>query len=140
MDTKTKRHWKYIAQLERLLEDNPSVHNARVGAMIVIKNEIYSVGFNQEKTHPLAKRFSRHPDAQDLHAEHDAIVKVMSRLSVDDFSKATLYVCRIKRPSADSDNWVLGMSKPCAGCQKAIDFFKFKNVIYTTDEGKIAEI
>lgn len=97
------------------------------------KKEILSVGICQMKSHTFQKNYAKHPDAIYLHAEVAAIKNALnSRIDLDILSRSTLYIVRRKR-SVDSEGWVQGLSKPCSGCQKCIDSYGLKRVIYTLD-------
>ena len=122
-----KRHLKHLNTLEKVAEAQPVTAGARIAAAIVIRNDIIAVGNNQKKTHPFQERFKKNDEAIYLHAETDCIKNALKHVDQDKLSKATLYVCRIKKDGT----W--GLAKPCKGCMKAIATFNIKNVIYSTD-------
>jgi len=112
------------------------VCGARITAAIVFKNKIISIGRNKNKTHPFQKRFCKHPDSIILHAENDAIVKALKRISVSDLSKSTIYIARAKKLNKHSP-FGYGMVKPCEGCTRALAAFNIKTIYYTTEEGTV---
>lgn len=105
----------------------------KLAACLVIRNEIISVGFNSDKSHPLQKRFSKNSDAIFKHAEVDCIIKALKIVEEDDLKDANLYVYRVKKLSKGDAHWVSGMAEPCPGCQKAIEHFGIKRTVYSTE-------
>ncbi|HMH10289.1 MAG TPA: deaminase [Candidatus Nitrosopolaris rasttigaisensis] len=112
---------------------------ARLASAVVAKNRIISIGTNSYKSHPFQKKWATNKDAIFLHAETSAIHSALKILDTYDLSDCELYVCRMKRPSQHSTEFVYGMSKPCNGCSRAIAEFGISNVYYTTDEDKVIE-
>jgi deoxycytidylate deaminase len=96
----------------------------KTGAVIVHRNRVIAIGRNSPKTHPLARTFSKHPEAIYLHAEIDAIVKVKDSSILKDSS---IYIARMKNDRS------CGISKPCNGCAAAISHFNFSLVAYSLD-------
>jgi tRNA(Arg) A34 adenosine deaminase TadA len=131
---------KHIHNLCVLLQDRPNgAGNARIAASIVIKNRVVGYGFNEEKSSPFQKRFSKNTSAIYLHAELSAITKAVRRIDEKKLQKATLYVARLKKDKPGGKN-IFGCSCPCTGCAEAIKQLKIKRVVFTTDSGLIAEI
>jgi len=110
-------------RLVKEAEDHESAFRVRIVAAVVVKGKIVSIGRNQNKTHPVAARYSKHKEAIFLHAEVDAINKAARLLK--NFDKAELHVLRIK---ANGD---FGGSKPCSGCQKCINHFGIRKVLHS---------
>ncbi len=110
------------------------VGRARLAAAIVVKNDIISVGHNRLKSHPFQARFGSNSDAIYLHAEIDAILSALRIINPEELSKAELYVARVKYADHHRNGFTLGLSKPCIGCQRAIQEFGIKRVIYSLDE------
>ena len=100
---------------------------ARVGAVIVRGGRILGVGSNrvryyhQQRTHP-------HRHIQSLHAEIAAILDVRNPSQL---KGSTMFVARIKKDGS------LALAKPCAYCQRVINNFGIKRVVFTTDTGEI---
>jgi len=135
---------RFLNYLERIAEAIPAAaHNrkgrvlrTRIAACIVYKNEIVSIGINQLKSHPFQAKFSRHEDSIFLHAETDAIKNALKHISVDQLSKASLFVCRVKYDENSRNKLkTRGMCRPCEGCQRAIATFNISKVVYTCDDG-----
>lgn len=119
--------------------DTEKSGNAKIAACIAIKNQIISVGANSLRTHPMAVKYCRHKDAIYLHAEISAISRALNHISKNDLKRATLYIHRVKRPTAFSSDWVDGLSLPCKGCMSAIAAFEIKKVVYSTDTNGVYE-
>jgi len=111
--------------------------SAKIAAAIVYKNRTIALGVNQMKSHPFQAKYGKNGDSIFMHAEISVIKDALKILSFSEMNDATLVVCRIKRPSAQSKDFVYGMAKPCPGCTRAIVDFGIKKVIYTTDDGGI---
>ena len=99
-------------------------HTAKIGAVVVKRGNIISIGFNQLKTH--AK--SPHPYSM-IHAEFDSIFGC----SREDLKNSDIYVYR------ETKDGRLACSKPCESCQKFISSNGIKNVYYT-DNGKFCKL
>jgi len=88
-------------------------------ALVVKKKRVLAVGYNNPKTHPLAKTKMRQ-----LHAEMDAIL----RCTIEQLDGAELIVVRARRDKK------VGMAKPCKACHDFILLHTtIKRVYYTTD-------
>jgi hypothetical protein len=117
---------KIEQELKRLCEavDFRSRHSAA----IFKGNTPLAYGVNRDKTHPLCSYYGKNPEAIYLHAELDAIVKVLNTRGPKALAGATIAVCRVTRDGN------FAASKPCEGCERAIKAFGLK-VQYTTREG-----
>lgn len=89
-----------------------------LGSVIVKKNKVISIGFNQAKTHPK----STHRYNQ-IHAELDAIISAERK----ELRNCDIY---IYREQADGR---LAISKPCSYCESAILKAGIRRVFYTDD-------
>jgi deoxycytidylate deaminase len=125
-------HMKYLAILEKIAEDVEPVRSSKHSAAIVLKNNIISVGTNKIKTSPFQLRFAKNPAAIYLHAETCAICRAIKNISLDDLSRSTLYVLRVKK-DRDAGKFVWGNSKPCDGCMTCISEFNINKLVYTID-------
>jgi deoxycytidylate deaminase len=97
----------------------------RHSAAIVYKKKVLSIGCNQIKTHPLMLKYQTDEHKIHLHAEIDAIIKAINLHGSEILKRCELYVLRL------TGGGNVGHSKPCRGCQKAIDAFGFKGVYWT---------
>ena len=95
----------------------------RLGAVLVHKNNIVSVGTNSYKTHPLMSKRTAWPY---LHAEQHAII----RAGIDNCEGLDLYIARVLK------NNTLALSKPCDVCAKLIQEVGIKRTFYCTDAGE----
>lgn len=143
------RHLRHMNRLFKIAEAIEPVGSAKLASAVVINNKEIAHGFNSWKTQPLQKRFAGPDDeAQGMlkqrtrerangryipnakicgHAEIMAIKNSLRHIDVDDLTRATLYIVRHK-----NNGW--GLAKPCTACQRAIDTFGIKRVIYSCDE------
>jgi len=133
----TSRHEKYMNTLAKLAIAVEPVAQARLAAAIVYKNQLISFGINQRKTDPFQAKFSKNSEAIYIHAENSAIKNALRDLSIEKLSKATLYICRVKKLD---NRFVFGMAKPCVGCMKAIINFDIKKVYYSLDNGDFTRL
>lgn len=99
---------------------NPIKGYPRMAAVLYNKRKFVSSGYNKIVTHPLQAKFCRHEKAIYLHAEIAAIVA--AKKSVENM---IMYVARVRRDDTPA------IAKPCVGCQKALSFFKVKDVFWT---------
>lgn len=120
--------------LEEIADGTAPVGTARVAAAIVQRNTIVSIGTNQYKSHPFQLKYGRNADSIYLHAETDAIRRALRKLDVDDLSRCTLYITRLKYDGHRKKKSILGLSCPCAGCMRAIVQFEIKKVIFSCDD------
>ena len=94
--------------------------NFRLGAVLVHRNSIVSIGMNSYKTHPLMAARTSWPF---LHAEQNAII----RAGMDHCEGLDLYIARVLK------NNDLALSKPCKVCIKLIDDVGIRNIYYSTN-------
>ena len=97
--------------------------NFRLGAILVHRNSIVSIGMNSYKTHPLMAARTSWPF---LHAEQNAII----RAGLDNCEGLDLYIARVLK------NNTLAMSKPCKVCIKLIKDVGIRNIYYSTNTRK----
>ncbi len=96
-----------------------------IGACIVKKNRIISLGYNQLKTHPKSpSKF------KSLHAETHALLGI----PLEQLRGASIYVFRKTR------NNTLGNSKPCRDCESLLRAVGIKNVFYCLPSGYAQEV
>ena len=123
-----------LAKNASKFSDFPKYH---IGAILVYKNRVISVGWNVRKENPLQKKYNEYrgfnvDTAKNcLHAEMMCIVKA-KKLDVD-WSKVSIFVYR------EFKNGKLALAKPCPACMQAIKDIGIKNIYYTGDESHIYE-
>lgn len=105
-----------------------------MAAAIVFRNEIISIGINSNKSHPFQAKYGRNSDSIYLHAEIDAIKNALKCISVDQLTKTTLYICRVKYTDSKKSGQIWGLSRPCEGCIRAITTFNIKKVVYSIEK------
>lgn len=108
---------------------------ARLGAVLIYKGKVMSVGWNSNKTSPLQKDLNRlrnFPVDCDkahhtLHAEVACLTKAKD-LDID-WGRASIFVYRIKKDGS------AGLSYPCKGCMALIKSMGIKNIYFSTENG-----
>ena len=88
-------------------------------ALVVCKNKVLSVGYNQPKTHTISADTAQ----QQLHAEMHAVLGCPEAA----VEGAEVIVARSK-PSGKP-----GLAKPCEVCEKILRRFGVRRVFYTTN-------
>lgn len=119
---------KIMDELFQLAKNRPKISGARIVSAIVLKNKIIAYGFNQKKSHPFQKKYSKNKDCIYLHAEVDAIKNALREVPSEVLSKCTIYVARAKKASRNGP-YVLGTSTPCSGCMKCIMSYKIGGIV-----------
>lgn len=114
-------------------------HDGQLGCVVVHKNKIVCEGHNSSKTHPLQKIYNEgyrcnnnendYWSLHSLHAEMTCLIEAEKILTKEDFSKASLYVCRIRKITP------YGLARPCPACMKRIKELGIKHIYYTTNDG-----
>lgn len=125
---------KVFELLTEIALDTTKIANVQISSMIVIKNDIISIGSAVMKTHPFQKRFGKTEHNIFLHSEINSIHRALKKIKVEELAKATLYICRVKQiynPETLQTVYGWGLAKPCCGCLRAIVEFNIKRVVYT---------
>lgn len=119
--------------LKEIAIATPKISGAKIAAAILLKNKIISIGVNSYKTHPIQAKFATNKGLSiHLHAEIAAIKNAMYHISIEEFKKTSLLICRAKI-DIQTGKYIFGLAKPCVGCQRAIVEFNIKNVWYSLD-------
>lgn len=108
---------------------------ARLGAVLIYKGKVMSVGWNSNKTSPLQRELNRYRGYDvdssiahnTIHAEVSCLTKAKD-LNID-WSRASIFVYRIKKDGSK------GYARPCEGCQVLIKSMGIKNIYYSTESG-----
>lgn len=108
----------------------------KIGAVLIYKHKILSIGFNTSKTHPLQENidfnyFKCDDCTGKLHAE-TMVLYPFYRNSTN-LSGATIVTYREKKDGT------LGNSRPCNRCLSLIKRLGIKKLMYTTDTGYAEE-
>ena len=120
---------KFFIAAKAVAMNSPGVgqrNSFRLGAVIVEKNSILSVGNNSYKTHPLMSYRTEWPF---LHAEQLAII----RRGLDNCEGHDLYVVRILK------NLNYAISFPCKVCRQLISDVGIRNIFYINEAGKYSQ-
>jgi deoxycytidylate deaminase len=129
-----KRDQKFFKVAEAVAATS-TYNGVHIGAVIVKKNSIISVGVNAEKSHPIQKLHNSKRDLgveeihHNIHAEMAAIIKTKSK----NLKGCEVFVYRQKKDGK------LGMSRPCAACMDALIKYGVKVFHYTSDIGYVTE-
>jgi deoxycytidylate deaminase len=126
-----KAHQLKLFNIAKALALTSEHEKAHIGAVIVCGKDVVSVGVNGNKSHPLQKQYNKYRFDDDrashlLHAELDAIIRARPYIKN---GNASIYIYRVLR------NGEIGMSKPCAGCERALNDYRIHNIFYTTEQG-----
>lgn len=128
---------KRFFEITRLISYTSEYKRIKIGAIVVKKNKVISVGVNSYKTHPIQKKYNRFrfdvvtkDTAHTLHAEIQALVNIPYGTELEDLS---LYIYREHRDGK------LAKSRPCPSCMNFIKDIGIKRICYTTDEGYAIE-
>lgn len=139
-----KKDYHFFDLAEKVSKTSDLEKRIKIGAVIVDKSEVISVGSNRRKSHPLQKllnkkyfssRFGRLYDIDpiyqhfNIHAELNAILNAGDR----DLNGCSIYVFR------RNGNGVISMSRPCKACMAAIKSCGIKKIYYTTKDGYAEE-
>ena len=125
-------HAKHIA----LMSDYNKIH---IGCIAIYNGTIISVGWNQNKTHPIQKYYNRYRDfvndngtLDKLHAEIDCISKI--KYMDIKWDKVKIFVYR------EMFDGSMGMARPCPACMQYMKDMGIKNIYYTTNDGYAYEL
>jgi deoxycytidylate deaminase len=114
------RDYKYMSLAEQYSRHGSNSRKHLVGCVIAQRNEIVSVGYNRNKTHPFQAKFNNYSPY--LHAEMCALIDALKSQSFNP-EKATVYVSRYGR------NGLLGCSYPCKGCWAALKHAGVRKIV-----------
>lgn len=121
------KHAKFVDIALKIAEANDNFRTKHA-AIIVIRNRIVAVGVNNLKSDPLQAKYGKNKHAIWIHAEIHAIKNALKVVRVDELKKSCMYVVRYRKDG------MIGLAKPCSGCERAIIAFGIKEVIYTNNE------
>jgi len=110
----------YLELAAKMAQKSPM--NQKHGCVIVLDDEVLSMGHNYHSTH-MYHTFS-------IHAEVDAINKINKKKYKHMFPRMELYVVRI---GTGQFQGTLKYSKPCEGCQNAIKKYGICKIYYSSN-------
>lgn len=108
-------------QLAKTASKHSNHPQHQLGAVIVYKNKVVSLGFNKMQTHPK----SGHPWSYS-HAEFCAVIKAQR-----DLKDCHIYIYRETRDG------IPGLAKPCNSCMAMIAETGISKIHYSTDAGYV---
>lgn len=131
-----KYQFKRLEEIAESLIDWTDKIRCRHFSFIIHKKKIIAIGTNKAKTHPtnlLNRKVSVRTgedfsDQKHTCSEFNAITK-LKRLTNIDTRRCTLVNLRYDR------NRKLALASPCMSCRSLLNYFQFKNVIFTDNDG-----
>lgn len=123
---------------ERLIEIAKSLQHCREGRSLhfsfILKNNrlLVTAANSYKKLHPY-HRFGSYQPLKDgaenyvagVHSEIAAIREYINKFGNSDFSGLTLFNVRLSKSGESM------LSKPCGNCQRILDTFNFKSILWT---------
>ena len=114
----------------------------KIGAVIMYKSKVISVGYNTTKSNPIQKAYNVYRNANGreydverqnngLHAEIMALQHA-TRSFKGDLSKCSIFVYSEKK---DGCKRLTRLTKPCNACSKRLEELGIRNIYYTTNNG-----
>ena len=111
----------------------------KIGAVLMYKSKVISVGYNTTKSSPIQKMYNvyRNIDGREydvekrangIHAEIMALQHA-TRSFKGDLSKCSIFVYSEKKDGTTR------LTRPCMGCSKMLKDLGVKNIYYTTNNG-----
>jgi tRNA(Arg) A34 adenosine deaminase TadA len=129
ISARDEKYFKLAKEASELATWQPE----KIGAVIVLRNEVIGVGYNRNKPSTdqffWAKKAGR-PEAVFTHAEVSALAKVDWS---DDLDMAKIYVSRSFKDGSNA------IARPCEICTMALKHYGIKNIFYTTNDGFVFE-
>ena len=124
-----KKDERFIS-IAREVSNLSDYRKVKIGAVIVLKREIISVGYNKHKSHPIMKVFNKkyrgfNTKESNIHAEMNALMKC-KHINI---KGATIYIYRELKDGS------LGNCFPCPACQRRIITAGIKRIVYTYYDG-----
>lgn len=132
---KSQTKFSKFLEMARTMAVSSKFDTYKIGAVVAIKGKVISTGCNSYKTHPIQKHYNKQRTNFNEEAKHfmHAEITALSKLKGVDLKNAELFVYRKGLDGKPK------MSRPCAGCMKAIKDRGIKVIHYTTSEGIATE-
>jgi deoxycytidylate deaminase len=132
-DKYIKRYFKFA----KLASDMSDYTTNKVGAVLVYKHTIISMGHNKTASSPIQKRYNKYRNCLDreydvekqnncTHAEIDCVQRIISSFK-GDLSKCSIFIYR------QTKGGNMGLSKPCRACSKYLEDNNIRNIYYSND-------
>ena len=111
----------------------------KIGAVLIYKNKVISVGYNTTKSNPIQKMYNIYRNTNErkydvekrnngVHAEIMTLQHA-TRSFKGDLNKCSIFVYSEKKDGSTR------LTRPCMGCSKMLEELGVKNIYYTTDNG-----
>lgn len=107
-----------LAQAESL----KSIHNHKIGCVLVKSSRVLATGFNQVRLKSIGLRYTRWISS--LHAERDCLSKLDKEL----IPGTTLYIYREDKSGKSA------LARPCSQCRYMLEELGVKKIVYTIDK------
>ena len=130
----TKREERFF-EVAKQVSFTSAYDRIKIGAIIVYKKQIVSVGTNDYKSHPLQKQLNRYRDCDITKLKHyiHAEISAILRSNEESLNGAYIFVYR------EDLNHMLASCRPCAACMAEIKHAGIKRIYYTTRDGYCRE-
>lgn len=134
LSDKRINHYFSLAKNASKFSDFDKQH---LGAVIIYKGRVLSVGWNSTKTAPIQKSYNRlrgydvETAKNSLHAECSALIKCKD-MDID-WGRASVFVYRELKDGSKAK------SAPCPACRQMIKDMGIKNIYYTVADGTAHE-
>lgn len=126
-----KRDKRFFEVAEAIAKTS-NYNRIKIGAVIVLKHKIISVGCNNCKSHPLQKKYDVYREFNDDNLRHCIHAEISSIINANydyDLTNATMYIFRRDR------NGKLALARPCKACLALIRKTGIKKIFYTINNG-----
>lgn len=130
---------KYFSIAKKAQQESDFI-KPKIGAAIFYGNKLLSIGYNTNKTSPAQFKYNKYRNFSNnlnITIEHKTHAEIMALNKIKyldiDFAKCKLFIYR------ENSEGVLGICKPCPGCEKAIRDLGIKNIFYTGSNSYISE-
>ena len=111
----------------------------KIGAVIICKNKVLSVGWNVRKETPMQKKFNEYrnfdpeKNLNSAHAEMIALDRLIKSQIEVDYSKCSIFIYR------EHKNGDLALARPCPACEAALRSIGIRDIYYTGNNSYIHE-
>ena len=131
------RDFKYF-KIAKNISECSDFKQFHIGAVLVYKSDILSVGTNSIKTCPMQKKYNRFRNFEEnknvshkRHAEINCLNKIpwYAYENNINFGKVKIYIWRSHKDGTKA------MARPCLACRQALIDNGVKNIFYTTENG-----
>ncbi len=119
-------------KVAKAISETSTYPRVKIGACVVKKSKVVSVGCNSLKSHPVQLKYNKFlpysVNVPRLHAEIDALVKCH-----EDVKGGTIYIFRMGRDG------VTRLCKPCESCRNFIIDKRIRRIVWTDTNGIMEE-